>query len=78
MPFFKNEINLYRCIHFKEMADADTVLQGILIGAFTCIGLSALSYCIRKRMKNRTMMKQSSSMEDLTSVDTTDPQQDEV
>jgi hypothetical protein len=58
------------------MADAaDNVLQGIFIGVFSFGGLaSILYYCSRRRLHQSSKMKQSSSMDDLTSVDTTDPE----
>ncbi len=60
------------------MAEADNILQGVLIGSFLFIGIASFSYCIRIRMKNNSSFKQSPSMEDLNSVDTTDPEHSEV
>lgn len=52
---------------------SDEIMQGFVIAMFVLCGLSSFSYCIRLRLKNSTMMKKSESMEDLSSVDTTDP-----
>ena len=61
------------------MADADNILQGLLIGSLSFVGVITLVHCVRKRVQHRSItMKQSPSMEDLTSVETTDPQQDGV
>lgn len=56
------------------MVDSDDILQGFLAATFVICGISAIGYCIRNRMKNQTGLKQSPSMEDLTSVSTEDPQ----
>jgi len=56
------------------MSDSDDIMQGFLITGFVLIGLSSFGYCIRLRMKNHSKLKQSSSMEDLNSVDTQDPE----
>ena len=56
------------------MTDADDILQGCLIGAFGFIGIATLAYCLQKRVKTYHM-KKSASMEELSSVDTTDPTQ---
>ncbi len=53
---------------------SDEIMQGFVIGMFTLFGLSTITYCIRLRMKNHSKLKQSASMEDLNSVDTTDPE----
>jgi hypothetical protein len=53
------------------MSDSDSILQGFLIAGFSLIGLSAISFCIRKK---RTQMVKSASMEELSSVSTEDPQ----
>ena len=60
------------------MSNSDDILQGVFIASFSLIGLSVLSYCIRTKLKNYSKMKQSASMEDLSSVDTTDPTQTQV
>lgn len=52
------------------MADTDWVLQGILIGAFSVIGINIAICCIRRR----SSMKKSASTEELNSVCTDDPQ----
>jgi len=54
------------------MDDVDIFLQ-VLAGTFLSIGICMLGYCIRKTRK--PMMKQSSSMEDLTGMD---PQPNDV
>jgi hypothetical protein len=51
----------------------DEIMQGFVISLFTLCGVSAFGYCMRLRLKNRSIMKKSESMEDLNSVDTTDP-----
>lgn len=57
------------------MSDVDQIMEGFVISLFVFAGLSGFAYCIRMKMrKQRSNMKQSPSMEDLTSVDTTDPQ----
>lgn len=57
------------------MTDADDLLAGFVIGGFSCVVISALAYCIKKRRSNLIHMKKSASMEELSSVDTTDPTQ---
>jgi len=54
---------------------ADELLAGFVIGGFSCVVLSALAYCIKKRRATLVSMKKSASMEELSSVDTTDPTQ---
>lgn len=54
--------------------DADTILQGFVYALFGLCGASSLIYCIRLKLKEKVQMKQSPSMEDLTSVNTEDPQ----
>lgn len=54
---------------------ADDILQGLVIGGFAFVSLSTLVYCIQKRRSKIFHMKKSSSMEDLNSVDTSDPTQ---
>ena len=56
------------------MADADSILQGVVIGSFSFIALATLVYCLKKKAKTYHM-KKSASMEELSSVDTTDPTQ---
>lgn len=56
------------------MADADSILQGCFIAGFSFAGLVALVYCLKKKVKTYDM-KKSASMEELSSVDTTDPTQ---
>jgi hypothetical protein len=56
------------------MVDADSVLQGCFIGGFAFVGLVTLVYCLKKKAKSYHM-KKSASMEELSSVDTTDPTQ---
>jgi hypothetical protein len=56
------------------MADADSILQGVLIGSFGFIGVVSVVYCLKKKAKSYSM-KKSASMEELSSVDTTDPTQ---
>ena len=52
--------------------DGDNILQGFLVAGFSLIGISAIFYCVRLRMKTTTL-KHSSSMEELNSVGTADP-----
>lgn len=56
------------------MSDADTILQGCLIGAFGVIGVMAVVFCLKKKVKTYHM-KKSASMEELSSVETHDPTQ---
>jgi hypothetical protein len=56
------------------MTDADDVLQGIFTATFSVIGLAAICYCVKLRLRNN-QFKKSASTEDLSSVDTTDPTQ---
>lgn len=56
------------------MSDADSVLQGCLIGGFGFICVISVVYCVQKKVKSYSM-KKSASMEELSSVDTTDPTQ---
>lgn len=53
--------------------ESDSILQGFVYTLFSLCGASSLIYCIRMKLKSRTEMKQSSSMEDLTSIQTEDP-----
>jgi hypothetical protein len=52
------------------MADADIILQGLLIGGFSFAGVVALVYCLKKKAKTHHM-KKSASMEELSSADPT-------
>lgn len=54
--------------------NSDDALQGIFIASFTAIGIATLVYTIWKKCKNNSGMKQSPSMEDLTSISSDDPQ----
>lgn len=55
--------------------EADELLQGFVFALFTLCGASSLMYCIRLKLKQtNSQMKQSDSMEDLTSISTEDPQ----
>ena len=56
------------------MADADSILQGFLIGSFSFCGVLSVVYCLKKKHKSYSM-KKSQSMEELSSVETTDPTQ---
>jgi hypothetical protein len=56
------------------MADADSILQGCFIGGLGFAGLVTLIYCLKKKAKTYHM-KKSASMDELSSVDTTDPTQ---
>lgn len=49
--------------------EADSILQGFVYTLFSLCGASSLIYFIRMKLKNRIAMKQSPSMEDLTSVE---------
>ena len=55
--------------------NGDEIMQGLIIALFSLCGVSAVVQCIRLRMRNRLTMKQSPSMEDLNSIDNTDPEQ---
>lgn len=59
------------------MVDADDLLQGFAIAGFSIIFLSSIVYCLKKKTKSYHM-KKSASMEELSSVDTTDPTQIQV
>ena len=59
------------------MSDTDDILQGFLIGTFVIFGMAFIGCCVR-RVKPKMVMLKSPSTEDLNSVDTTDPQQNEV
>lgn len=53
----------------------DLIMQGFVTGLFVLVGVSGLGFCIRKYYRNRHVtLKQSPSMEDLTSVNTEDPE----
>lgn len=54
---------------------SDEIMEGFVIALFTLTGLSTIVYCVRIRMRDHKKMKQSASMEDLNSIDTTDPEQ---
>jgi hypothetical protein len=58
---------------FSQMSGTDDVLQGVLISGFIFIGLNLAWYCVRKHRQNITM-KKSASTEELSSVNTEDPQ----
>jgi hypothetical protein len=60
------------------MVDADDLLQGFSIAGFSMIILSAIAYCLKRKRASIMMMKKSASMEELSSVDTTDPTQIQV
>jgi len=59
------------------MVDADDLLQGFAIAGFSIIALSSIAYFLKLRTK-KFSMKKSASMEELSSVDTTDPTQIQV
>lgn len=54
--------------------DSDTIMQGVVITSLAGTGLFAIAYCIWKKYKSKSSMKQSPSMEDLTSVSSEDPE----
>ena len=57
------------------MSDTDTVMQATVITLFSIAGVFGLAHCIRNYLKKHDpRMKQSPSMEDLTSISTDDPQ----
>lgn len=56
----------------KEMADADGILQGIVIGSFTIIGVASLFYCLYK-CERKQELKKSDSNQDLVSIETENP-----
>lgn len=57
------------------MSDSDSVMQYTVITLFSLAGVFGVAQCIRAYLRNRNpMMKQSPSMEDLTSISTDDPQ----
>lgn len=56
------------------MADADSILQGFLVGGFAFAGVVTLVCCLKKKAK-MYYMKKSESTEDLSSIDTADPTQ---
>ena len=58
------------------MADADSILQGLLIGGFGLACLATLAYCLKKKAKT-FHMKKSESMKELSSVDPTQTQDEE-
>ncbi len=54
------------------MTEADDILQGLFIGAFGFTGVITFVYCCLRRKKQQTepqKMKESPSMENLTSQD---------
>ena len=54
--------------------DSDNIMQGTVITLFAvCIGTS-IAACVRLYLKKKETLKQSPSMEDLSSVSTEDPQ----
>ena len=57
------------------MSDTDDIMQGFVIAIFSLAGLSAISYCVRIKLRQQHHMKKSASMEELSSVDTSDPTQ---
>lgn len=54
------------------MADADGILQGIVIGSFTIIGVASLFYCLYK-CERKQELKKSDSNQDLVSIETENP-----
>jgi hypothetical protein len=56
------------------MSDADSILQGFLIGAFGFVGVVTVAWCLQKKVKKYNI-KKSASMEELSSVETHDPTQ---
>jgi hypothetical protein len=55
------------------MVDSDIVLEGLSIAGFVVIGLSCISYWLRRRLA-KTPMKQSTSQTDLMGIVVEDPQ----
>lgn len=55
---------------------SDEIMQGFVLTLFGLCGISSLGYCIRMYLKRSPPIKQSPSMEDLTSIQTEDPQPD--
>jgi hypothetical protein len=53
---------------------ADVVLAGLFIAGLSCIVLTGVGLYVHSRRK-RLSMKKSASMEELSSVDTSDPSQ---
>jgi hypothetical protein len=53
---------------------SDEIMQGFVISLFALCGISSAVYCFRLYFKNKHTLKQSASMEDLTSISTEDPQ----
>jgi hypothetical protein len=53
---------------------SDEIMQGFVISLFALCGISSAVYCFRMYLKDRPTLKQSPSMEDLTSISTEDPQ----
>ena len=57
------------------MSDSDSIMEATVITLFCLTGLFGVTHCIRTYLRKRNpTMKQSSSMEDLTSISTDDPQ----
>lgn len=54
--------------------ESDTIMQGVVITAFSLCLITAVVGCVRTYLKPKVAMKQSPSMEDLTSVATEDPE----
>jgi hypothetical protein len=54
------------------MADADTVLQGMLIGSFTLVGIVSVFYCLYK-CDRKQELKKSDSNQDLVSIEIENP-----
>jgi len=69
-------MNLYGIIHFIIKMSSDEIMQGFVISLFILCGISAFGYCARLRLGKTTThgLKQSPSMEELSSVVTDDPQ----
>lgn len=54
--------------------ETDEILQGLVYALFGFCGLGMLVNCIRTRIPRQSEIKESPSMEDLTSVSMDDPQ----
>ena len=54
--------------------DSDTIMQGVVISVFSLCVIGTVVSCARYYLTRKTSLKQSSSMEDLTSVGTEDPE----